>query len=333
MASDWCSEYYAASLYFKMNSDIDCPSSSRPRVLVLLASYNGRESLHEQLQSILQQRGVDVTIFVADDCSRDGTVDFLADIAKVEPRLSFVRWDTGSGSAGENFRRLFIKADVAGFDLVALADQDDIWLPEKLHRAAEALSVSGADGYSGAVEAFWENGRRRILRQSNDVTQADFLFEGAGQGCTFVVPVENFLKIQSFCRQHAQLVSKMHYHDWLIYLLIRSWGGKWYFDSNVTMQYRQHANNEIGSRGGWSGLKYRISKVRNGWYREQILRALTITSIAADMSSKVSSFAKIFNNRDSFLRRFRMSLFLLAHGRRKFSERLLLVSFSIAGWI
>ena len=308
-------------------------TTERPRVLVLLATYNGRDSLSEQLQSILDQQEVEVDIVVGDDCSSDGTLDLLRNISQGESRINFVRWDKGSGSAGENFRRLFGTANLSGYDFVALADQDDIWLLDKLTRAIHALRESGADGYSAAVEAFWADGRTRILRQSSTMRSGDFLFEGAGQGCTFVLPIATFIKVQLFCIENTLTVSKMHYHDWLIYLLVRTWGGKWYFDQEPAMKYRQHANNEIGSRGGISAIKYRIAKVKDGWYRNQILCSMEILDLYRDKDHLLASFENNFRNINTPCRRIKIAKFILLHGRRKFSERIFLTFCAFAGWL
>src|SRR6185437_14487000 len=48
---------------------------SPPRVLVLLASYNGARWIGRQIESILAQEAVDVRIVIADDGSSDGTLE------------------------------------------------------------------------------------------------------------------------------------------------------------------------------------------------------------------------------------------------------------------
>ena len=48
-----------------------------PRVLVLLATFDGRRYLPAQLDSILAQHDVDVRVLISDDGSTDGTVDYL----------------------------------------------------------------------------------------------------------------------------------------------------------------------------------------------------------------------------------------------------------------
>jgi rhamnosyltransferase len=42
-------------------------SRKRPKVGVLLAAYNGMQWIEQQLKSIIDQEGVDVTIFVSVD--------------------------------------------------------------------------------------------------------------------------------------------------------------------------------------------------------------------------------------------------------------------------
>ena len=48
-----------------------------PRVAVVMSTYNGEEHLAEQIDSILAQEGVEVSLIVRDDGSRDGTLGIL----------------------------------------------------------------------------------------------------------------------------------------------------------------------------------------------------------------------------------------------------------------
>ncbi len=52
------------------------------KIAVLLASYNGVKYIKEQVDSILNQKEVDVTIFISDDLSTDKTIEYLQDIYK-----------------------------------------------------------------------------------------------------------------------------------------------------------------------------------------------------------------------------------------------------------
>lgn len=196
---------------------------------LLLAAHNGGPWLKEQVDSILAQTHARLTLLIGDDASGDGAVDELVAHA-TDARVHSIRFDVSSGGAGQSFLRLFSGADLKDFDFVALSDQDDVWDRDKIARALEALNVHGADGYSAAVTAFWPDGREKLLRQNPETTDLDFMFEGAGQGCTFVMRGEFARKVQQLLRAHHELTKGIHYHDWLIYAISRALGRKWFFD-------------------------------------------------------------------------------------------------------
>lgn len=304
-----------------------------PRVLVLLASYNGAPWLSEQVESILAQRGVEVSILIGDDLSKDVTRSLVQEKWGNDARVALHAWGRPSGSAGANFRRLYRFADPAEFDFVALADQDDIWAVDKLQSATAALQTSGAAGYSCSVTSFWPDGRERVIAQRPVTSGGDFLFEGAGQGCTFVMPAGFFTRVRTFCNDHADAVETLHYHDWLIYLLSRAWGLKWYFDATPKMRYRQHEGNEIGSRGGLASISRRLELVRNGWYRKQVLAATQIYMLAKPGPNAIHRLRGVLGARDSVVRRAKLAWFCAWNGRRRFSDRAVLVFASAAGWL
>jgi rhamnosyltransferase len=308
-----------------------------PRVLVLLASHNGAPWLRQQIDSILAQSGVEVDLIVGDDASVDATADLLREGWPGEARIRVRSWDVSSGSAGANFRRLFRAVDSTGYDVVALADQDDIWHPDKLARALEALERDGAHGYSAAVEAFWPDGRRKTMTQCARMRAADFLFEGAGQGCTFVLREDLFARVRRFCIEHAHDAERLHYHDWLTYLLARAWGVRWVFDPQAALDYRQHAGNEIGARGGLEAVRRRLRQIRNGWYRDQILQAAHLVRMAQTrdpaVDQTVDRAARLLRRDDGPRRRLGLAAFAVLHGRRRRADRAVLVLAILLGWI
>jgi rhamnosyltransferase len=306
-----------------------------PRVLVLLAARNGEKWIEEQLDSILSQSEVELFVVVQDDCSTDRTVEIVREKYCVPHTSQFmlVQNQVATGSAGGNFKKLFVESCLASFDYVALSDQDDVWLPHKLRDAIRALQESGAQGYSSVVEAFWPNGRKSTLAQSRSVRAADFLFEGAGQGCSFVIPMATFVSVQDFCRANLEAIDKFHYHDWLIYVLVRAWGGVWFFDSRPSMRYRQHSGNEIGARGSFYSVSRRLRLLSSGWYKAQVTIALNVFARGGGASLVIDAFRNRFLAPDSFARRVYLLAFTLRHGRRKLVDRCALFFFSLSGWL
>jgi rhamnosyltransferase len=316
-----------------MNSKKTLPQE-RPRVLVLLATYNGARWIEEQLASILAQEEIQVEVRIYDDCSTDMTVDLIRRHHGNDTRVQLTVWPESSGSAGANFRRMFREVSAAGYAYVALADQDDIWLSRKLYIAIDAMERSQAVGYSCAVQSFWEDGREKILRQNAVSRPADYLFEGGGQGCTFVFKNALFSSVQRLCRENETTVNTLHYHDWLIYLLARVEELRWYFDENAWMRYRQHSGNEIGSRGGGLGsIVRRLDLIRNGWYREQVRAALSVSTVLRAPTPLIARFTHQFNAKDSVLRRIWITKFVVQNGRRRFSDRMVLGLSAMCGWI
>jgi len=308
-------------------------SGRAPGVLVLLASYNGKGYIEEQIESIFAQQNVDVSIVISDDCSRDGTYEHLYEKYRSNSRISFRRSEEPSGSAGANFRSLYREIDSAGYDFVALSDQDDIWAPDKLVNSIACLESGDFHGYSCAVTAFWNDGRETLLKQSGRMRELDYLFEGAGQGCTFVVSRRFFERVQQFCRIFHAESEALHYHDWLIYAFARITGVKWYFDQRSFIRYRQHGGNEIGARGGASAMLRRLSLIRNGWYARQIHAAVEIARLSHDNSGLFSTFCKLYHRRKSVIRRVALGMFLLRHGRRKMVDRMVLAFAAAMQWI
>ena len=49
----------------------------KPKILVLMATYNGGKYLREQLDSVFLQKNVDITVLVRDDGSIDNTCAIL----------------------------------------------------------------------------------------------------------------------------------------------------------------------------------------------------------------------------------------------------------------
>lgn len=307
--------------------------SAKPTILVLLAAFNGERWIVDQINSILSQENVCVSIIVSDDCSTDGTYDVVVKNFSSHKNITINKRQSPTGSAGKNFKSIFVSILDFEFDFVALADQDDIWLPEKLHDAVAALNSSNASGYSSSLWAFWENERIELISQKSTVTSFDFLFEGAGQGCTFVLPMQSFISVREFCKNNSADILDFHYHDWLVYLLIRSWGLTWFFDAKASIRYRQHKNNEIGAKAGFYSYIKRLKLIRSGWYMRQIQKALKLSLLASASCGSLISFEHIYTDRHSFFGRFRFMYLVLINSRRRFSERISLFFFALLGWL
>lgn len=305
---------------------------ARPRVLVLLATYNGSRWIREQMESILEQHGVDLGIAIRDDASTDSTRWELARFAD-DARVRMVAANIPSGSASRNFLTLIRESPASGFDFIAFADQDDLWNPDKLRTACQMLAASGAAGYSSATVATWENGKERLLKLSGAPTASDFLFEGAGQGCTFVLSADFYERVRRFLVNHGDLTRGVHYHDWLVYAIARSWGLRWCFDARTSMRYRQHARNDTGARGTFKGVARRLSRIRDGWYGAQLRAIADVCWAAAPANPVVLNWHVSLVQADSLRKRLAIAQFCLCGGRRRTRDNMMAVLAAFCGWI
>lgn len=301
------------------------------RILVVLAYFNGAEWVRDQIQSILAQTDVDVRIVVFDDGSTLGLTAAEA-LAGTAPDVEIRTRDVASGGAGQNFLRALTEIDTSECDFVAFSDQDDVWDRAKLQTAVRRLSESGSAGYSSAVRASWPNGNVKILGQISEVTDIDFLFEGAGQGCTFVLTRAFVDQLKVIISDRYRLISGVHYHDWFVYAVSRALGYHWVFDPLPSMMYRQHESNDTGARSSLSGIASRLTKVRNGWYAAQV-RIIHQAVQSLDPRVVPVDFEQALQRRDGLIRRVALFRVVIRRGRRRRSDRLILGASALLGWI
>ncbi len=93
-------------------------------VAVLLSTYNGEKYLRELLDSVFNQKDVNLTLFVRDDGSSDKTVQILEKYKKKGFPID-ISCGRGNLGFGKSFATLIQNAP-STFDYYACCDQDDI---------------------------------------------------------------------------------------------------------------------------------------------------------------------------------------------------------------
>jgi rhamnosyltransferase len=254
------------SLYLGQKK-INFEQNSVPRVVIFLTVYNGIQWLPEQLDSLLAQINISLTIVVSVDQSSDGSEEWIDQRAFLDDRIVVLPHGERFGGAAENFFRIIREFDFQGYDYIAFSDQDDIWIENKLLLAHSMMVATGADGYSSNVFAFWDNGRTKLINKSQPQVQWDFLFESPGPGCTFLMKFELMNEFKDLIIKREKDVSNIGkgQHDWLIYAFARANGYRWIIDANPGMFYRQHQKNQVGVNVGLNAFVYRVKKVLSGW--------------------------------------------------------------------
>ena len=263
-----------------------------PRVAVLMAAYNGMQWIDCQIDSILNQSNVNVTLFISVDRSTDGTLAHCKALAHARSDVFVLAGNERFGSAGPNFYKLIREVDFTNFDAVALADQDDIWINNKLSRACNLMKELDCQAVSSDVTAFWPCGRTKLIKKSYPQRQFDHFFEPAGPGCTYVLGQSSIVAMQAFLRRLGSASNGITFHDWLTYAFCRHNGFKWHIDDKPMTLYRQHNNNQFGANAGLKAILKRLQLVKRKWYRQQVLSI--INAVAPEMERNLTSFGFMF---------------------------------------
>lgn len=243
-------------------------------ILIILASYNGVKYIEEQVDSILNQEGVNVTLKIFDDGSKDGTVDLVSSW-KERDQLQLTQNQIPTGSAANNFFNALLSFEdsfLERFDYIAFADQDDIWLPNKMKAAAESLLSEKSDLYMSNL-ILWEEkiNKKSIINKSYPQKKFDYLFEGGSAGCTYVFTTffgkELKKRLKTINYNDWQFFS----HDWLVYFFARLENYKVVMDENAYILYRVHDTNVHGQLNTFSlyAIRERLRLIKEGWYFKQ----------------------------------------------------------------
>lgn len=238
------------------------------RVLILLATYNGREYLQEQLDSLYAQKNVEIKILVRDDGSTDLTQNILKENAKSH---SLIWYQGEHKNVQDGFFELMQRASKMQYEYIAFCDQDDVWDNDKLSIAIKKIKEKSVNKglvlyYSGQrlVDSnlqFIENHKLNSKRS----LQTRFVLSDFA-GCTGVFNKQLLEEVVKFKPDYMLM------HDTWVLRVCLCLGGTVIVDSEPRMSYRQHQNNTVGLKHGFfSTVKqvylyiynYKIEKLTN----------------------------------------------------------------------
>ena len=141
-----------------------------------------------------------------------------------------------------------------------------------------------------------------------------------------------FHDVRAFIIAHSEQVAPLHYHDWLIYALTRSFGRRWVYDATPRMLYRQHSGNDTGAQSSASGIVRRLQQINSGWYRKQVAGIVAVCRIADPGSEPANRADRMMSAaRHSGAQRLRWGLFVLTSSRRRLRDRLILCVAALLG--
>ena len=269
-------------------------------IQVLLSTYNGEEYLCNQIDSILNQKDVNVKLLIRDDGSTDSTPSMLREYANTHENITYFNGKNHGVIA--SFFRLFELADYEA-DYYALADQDDVWDDDKLITACSRLNETEpllpalycCDAVVTDTELNPIAKRAKTRELIPDFKNA--LIENIARGGSIVFNQTLLRNIQ------IPMPTGIYMHDWWLYMVASCFGTVIY-DSTPHYKYRQHTDNVLGaaSTSFFSRLKRRFRQSReNGGHvlaqAEAFSRTYAVPEDKQESLDVITCYRKSLQNR------------------------------------
>lgn len=255
---------------------------------VVLPTFNGAPYLEAQLESIYAQTLRPQRVLLRDDDSNDDTGWVIRELQERYGSWLHVLPCDGNLGCKANVNRL-LQATTSPY--VALADQDDIWLPQKLERsialmqqleaccgsAIPLLLHSDLELVDAQAQLLGCNYLQRQRLDPQRTTPLDLAFTNVVTGCTTLIN-------RALLRKALPIPKESLMHDWWL-ALVASVFGEIGLLKEPWVLYRQHGSNVIGAEG--LGLSY--------W--RQRLNGLLANPAAGGHLRKVLRQAEFFEER------------------------------------
>ncbi|MET8433321.1 glycosyltransferase [Streptomyces sp900116325] len=247
-------------------------------ISVLLPMYNGEAYLAEQVRSILDQEGVDVRLFIIDDCSHDGSLALADWLASEDKRITVLENSKNRGLIGTLDRLL----SLVKTPYFSLSDQDDIWDPGKLRTSIDFLESNGHELVYSDVRIVDEAGREqtssyltsRKIRPIEGRDPVPFVFRNPAAGHTIVARRE-------VAERARPMPSDLVFHEAWLVAAACSRGSVGFVSDGPLGSYRVHASNVVGlTDGGILQKALRILRNRANLTRRERIRAGAVRSLA-----------------------------------------------------
>lgn len=229
-----------------------------------MATYNGEKHLPEQLDSILSQSLIPSEIIIVDDCSTDDTWQILQNYAERYSTIKIYQNKQNVGAC-QSFNKAM---SLTTGKYIALSDQDDVWLPNKL----EVLTANIGDSLLIHSDAYIVDENLKIIANTfvkgvmNQKCFIDYLFANNVNGNTCLFKQE-LLKLT------LPIPNNFYGHDHYL-AIIASYLGKIKYLESPLINYRQHGNNLYGINQHVSFDKFLIARKKV----ETSLRSLPLTN-------------------------------------------------------
>ena len=258
-----------------------------PRVWILLPTYNGARFVGEQIASIQGQSMEDWRLLVRDDGSTDDVAAIVDRLAAADSRIERLADAPANAGVLANVSALMAEAQRRGARRVMLADQDDVWLPQKVAVSLDRLQQAEAADPDRPVLVHTDltvvDDQLRVIapsflhyqRKRHEPVDplAALLVTNFVTGCT-VLFNERLLRLAT------PVPSATPMHDWWLAACAAA-AGTLCFHPEPTVLYRQHGANTLRHKGYLRQLNPAHASWRGAWRRGDAVHAGAIAQARA----------------------------------------------------
>lgn len=239
--------------------------SKAASVGILLATYNGEKYIRTLLDSILRQEYTKWHLIVKDDHSVDTTMSIVQKYSEMDSRIRLLPLSGKNMGSAQAFSYL-MHLSLDTYDYIMFCDQDDVWMPEKISIALEAIQRLGIDSEINTPLLVYSNFTyvdenlkqlklQMDLAPTNNILK-DLLVQNYLYGCTMMM---NNALLKN-CEGVPQMFENHDY--WVSFVAAVS--GKIGHIPRSSILYRQHTAN-VTSVYNNSKLRSRINRIIFNW--------------------------------------------------------------------
>jgi glycosyltransferase involved in cell wall biosynthesis len=270
-------------------------------VSVALCTFNGARFVVAQAESILRQTALPLEVVLSDDGSSDGTVDRVREVFESHPEagvsLVVLRSESPLGVT-KNFERAVRKCRG---DIIVLADQDDVWVPDRVADAVQA--------FEGRPDLLLRHGDARLVDEKGRPTGSTLLgalrvserdVQAIAEGRAFETYIRRNIATGATLAFRRSLLEfalpfpvEWVHDEWLA--IIAAATGAVELTKKPLIDYRQHSTNQIGVQD--PTLRYRLRRMfqaSGGRYEQLARRSVLLVDrlIALDVSAPILTLAE-----------------------------------------
>lgn len=201
---------------------------------VVIAYYKGKDYIKEQVDSILGQLGAEDELIISVDSDQDGSGKLLREFAENDRRVEIVK-GPGQGVV-KNFQNGLFHCTG---DLIFLADQDDVWLPQKVEKVTACFE-------DPAVSVVVHNAQISD-EELKPLDETTFQWRNSGPGFWKNIKKNSYIGCcmafrREFLNRLLPVPDSIWIHDQWIGLLSEQLGKSVFLD-DILLLYRRHGGN------------------------------------------------------------------------------------------